>query len=68
MKRYNFDRYVYGRLMAEGVTVHADTLEEAQGRAPRFASRPFTHLHFTDNAPCARATRCPYCHPQEARK
>lgn len=55
MKRFNFDRYQNDKLMAEGVAVHAETLEDARREAEDFAGRvypPGWRLQFTDNTPC----------------
>ena len=58
LKRYNFKRE--GK--AEGVFVHAASLEEAALKAQKIPSgRPFVKLIFVDNKPCPKNVGCCYC-------
>lgn len=60
MKRYNFDRFQRGRLMAEGVSVHAWGLDEAAAKAAMFREGMDT-LQFSDNTPCPEIIGCSIC-------
>lgn len=58
LKRYNFKRE--GK--AEGVFIHADSLEEAILKAQKIASiMPCAKLIFVDNKPCSKNVGCYYC-------
>jgi hypothetical protein len=59
MKRYNFDRYVFGEKMAMGIGVHANNMEEATQKAAALNDHAGELLVFRDNAPCA--TQCSIC-------
>ena len=63
MKRYNFDRYHDGVLKAEGVSVHATTLFDAEIRARGLLQDRRDVLRFTDNEPCCAAEKCEICSP-----
>lgn len=61
MKAFNFDRFRRRVLMAEGITVHADSLPEAQEKAARFlAAYPVgDSIVFVGNRPCgAWCSKC----------
>ncbi|WP_428673617.1 hypothetical protein [Reyranella sp.] len=63
---YTFDRYRNGRLMAEGITVHAHSTEEAEAIATERLRKYLPHrdtIRFGDNDRCVPLTRCPYCYP-----
>ncbi len=64
-QRYNFDRVRNGELMAQGVAVHAISLEEATDLAYALLRRQSrearTELRFADNEPCVAALKCPIC-------
>jgi hypothetical protein len=64
MQRYNFDRFRAGvGLMAEGIAVHADSLEEARAKAePLIDNKRTDTIKFTDNQPCPAMVRCSICH------
>lgn len=64
MQRYNFDRVRDGAgLMAEGIAVHAESLDEAEAKAQRLIDNNLVDtIRFTDNRPCLPAERCPICH------
>lgn len=64
--RYNFDRYRKGRLMAEGVAVHAGSVDEACAKAMALLYRKNEVLRFTDNAPCTPLERCSICNHAKA--
>jgi len=55
--RWNFDRIRKGRLMAEGIAVHAKTLDEAMVMACALNGDPSERLIFRDNATCRHAQR-----------
>jgi hypothetical protein len=65
MQRYNFDRFRRRvGLMAEGIAVHADSLDEARVKAERLIPDKQTDtITFTDNEPCPKMVRCSICHP-----
>lgn len=60
-RRYNFDRFHYGAPRAEGIAVHAESLEAATAKARTLRDDPDDTLRFTDNEPCAGALRCSVC-------
>ena len=68
MKAWNFDRYANGELMAEGIRVHAESLESALTSAYRLLDATRQHnkckeeLVFIDNEPCV--SKCLICEKQ----
>ena len=70
MKAYNFDRYFGACRLGQGITVHAETLQEATEKAilmnviggitsRGMRGRSTQRLIFVDNSPCSSA--CSLC-------
>jgi hypothetical protein len=62
--RYNFTRFRAGKEMAEGVAVHADSLEAATAKARAMLDNPAESIRFDDNQPCVPALNCAICRPR----
>ena len=70
--RYNFDRHLNGFKLSMGISVHANSMEEALKKAReinlRYAKGHYgegqgfpARLVFRDNAPCLPYFECPDC-------
>ncbi|MGZ8887983.1 MAG: hypothetical protein ACXW1D_00325 [Halobacteriota archaeon] len=58
---YRFDRINKGRVMAEGIGVHAATMEEAEGKARKMMYDDDESIKFRSNDLCHKTRRCAVC-------
>lgn len=68
MKRYNFDRYRGKVLMAQGIAVHADSLDDATFKALSLRDRKTERIEFVDNKPCTKYEHCTICSAEKLKE